>query len=137
MAMYDTLKGIIQSGQYDLVLMIDKIDVVWAEAKLENSQRTELIDLARENANAQYGVDVYKKLKELDSRVTALENAQSTDQPEEPTESNEYPEYAAGKWYYNGDKITYGGKKYHCVAPSGQVCVWSPDEYPAYWEEDV
>lgn len=43
-------------------------------------------------------------------------------------------EYVIGKWYYAGDRITYKGAVYQCIAPNGVVCVWSPDDYPAYWE---
>lgn len=53
--------------------------------------------------------------------------------PEPPTE--EYPEFVVGKWYYNGDKCSFGGKNYTCTAPTGTVCVWSPTDYPAYWKE--
>lgn len=136
MAMYDILKTVIDYQQYDLSKLIDRIDTAWAEAKIDGAQRTELTNYAREHATASGAIDVFKKLAELDARVTALEDASSVDDPDGGDE-NEYPEYVAGKWYYSGDKITYGGKKYHCTAPSGQVCVWSPDEYPTYWEEDV
>lgn len=55
---------------------------------------------------------------------------------EEPTEpSDVYPEYVVVKWYYNGDKITFDNEKYICTAPDGQVCVWSPVDYPAYWQK--
>lgn len=33
-----------------------------------------------------------------------------------------------------GDKITYNGKKYICKLDN---CVWTPDAYPAGWEEVV
>ena len=36
--------------------------------------------------------------------------------------------------YYNGDKVTYNGKHYVCIAPDGTACVWSPDVYPSYWQ---
>ena len=45
------------------------------------------------------------------------------------------PDYAPGTWYYRGDKVRLGGVMYTCVAPAGVVCVWSPTEYPAYWQE--
>lgn len=136
--MYELLKSIITNGNYSLTQMLDKIDIVWAEGKMTNEQHTELISLAHDNADISGDVDVLQKLKDLDMRVTALENAQTlTEDPDGPSTDNEYPEYVPGKWYYNGDKMTYGGKKYHCTAPSGVVCVWSPDEYPAYWEEDA
>ena len=57
--------------------------------------------------------------------------------PEEEKEpdAEEYPEYEVGKWYYAGDKISFNGSNYVCIAPDGAVCVWSPADYPAYWEE--
>lgn len=45
-------------------------------------------------------------------------------------------EYVAGKWYYKGDRISYNGAVYVCIAPDGVVCTWNPDEYPAYWLEE-
>ena len=65
-----------------------------------------------------------------DMGVQDLERAGATD----PEPDVEYPEYVAGKWYYEDDKITHNGQKYVCIAPDGVVCVWSPDEYPAYWQ---
>ena len=53
----------------------------------------------------------------------------------EPVEPVEYPEYVVGKWYYNGDKVSFKGKNYECIAPSGVVCTWSPEGYPTYWQE--
>ena len=37
--------------------------------------------------------------------------------------------------YKNGDKVMFNGNVYECIAPEGVACVWSPSEYPAYWEE--
>lgn len=62
--------------------------------------------------------------------MAALECAGATD----PEPGEEYLEYVPGKWYYKDDKTTYNGNKYICTAPDGVVCVWSPDEYPAYWQ---
>lgn len=42
--------------------------------------------------------------------------------------------YVAGTYYYRGDKVTFAGAVYSCKAPDGVVCVWSPTEYPVYWE---
>lgn len=58
------------------------------------------------------------------------------DQPDDPSvDINAIPEYEAGKWYYAGDTVKHKGKVYTCTAPEGQVCVWSPEDYPAYWTE--
>ena len=65
--------------------------------------------------------------------LACLLGVTACDKTEEPTES--YEEYTVGKWYYNGNKVSFDGKNYNCIAPEGVVCVWSPTEYPAYWEE--
>ena len=127
--MYDIVKSVIISGLYELSDMLRKIDTFWVQGAISEEERLELIDLARANANTQNSIDLAKKVEELDKRVKALEENKDV----EPTD--DYPEYVVGKWYYNGDKITYNGKKYVCIAPEGVVCTWNPDEYPAYWEE--
>lgn len=62
------------------------------------------------------------------------------EEPEEPTE--EYPLYkqptGAHDAYYNGDKMTYtDGFKYVCIAPEGTPCVWSPEQFPNYWQKEA
>ena len=74
-----------------------------------------------------------KKLEELDKRVKALEEAKEDDTTEEGTEEDA-AEYEVGKWYYAGDKVSFNGKTDKCIAPNGVVCVWTPTEYPTYWE---
>lgn len=126
--MYDTIKSIINNGTYELNDILNKINVMWLQSEITEEQKEELTELARENANISSEVDVVTKLQELDERVKALENQEVTPQPEE------YPEYVVGKWYYKDDKITFNGKKYVCIAPQGQVCTWSPEGYPTYWQ---
>lgn len=125
--MYDVIKDVINTKRYVLADMLHKIDTLWAQGDIDDDQRTELIALAQGNADMTQEVNVLARLEELEQRVRALE-AGST----EPGEA--YPDYVAGKWYYNGDKITFEGGKYKCIAPDGVVCVWSPKEYPVYWE---
>lgn len=56
-----------------------------------------------------------------------------------PDPSIEYPEWkqptGAHDAYYNGDKVTFEGSKYICIAPDGVACTWSPTQYPTYWEK--
>ena len=125
--MYDVIKDVINTRRYALADMLHKIDTLWAQGDIDDDQRTELIALAQGNADMEQEVNVLARLEELEQRVRALE-AGST----EPVEA--YPDYVAGKWYYNGDKITFEGGKYKCIAPDGVVCVWLPTEYPTYWE---
>ena len=125
--MYDVIKDVINTRRYVLADMLHKIDTLWAQGDLDDEQRTELIALAQGNADMEQEVNMLAKLEELEQRVRALEAGS--------TESGEaYPDYVAGKWYYNGNKITFEGGKYKCIAPAGVVCVWSPKEYPTYWE---
>ena len=125
--MYDVIKDVINTRRYVLADMLHKIDTLWAQGDLDDGQRTELIALAQGNADMEQEVNMLAKLEELEQRVKALETGST-----EPEEA--YPDYVVGKWYYNGDKITFEGVKYKCIAPDGVVCVWSPKEYPVYWE---
>ena len=125
--MYDVIKDVINTQRYVLADMLHKIDTLWAQGDLDDDQRTELIALARDNADMAQEVNALARLEELEQRVRALETGST-----EPGEA--YPDYVVGKWYYSGDKITFEGSKYKCIAPDGVVCVWSPKEYPVYWE---
>ena len=125
--MYDVIKDVINTRRYVLADMLHKIDTLWAQGDLDDEQRTELIALAQGNSDMTQEVNVLVKLEELEQRVKALETGST-----EPGEA--CPDYVVGKWYYNGDKITFEGVKYKCIAPDGVVCVWSPTEYPTYWE---
>lgn len=127
--MYGIFKSVIQNGIYVLSEIIMKIDKKWIEGSITDDQRTELIKLARDNANYTNELDVIKKLNEHEKRIKALEDSGVSINPDE------YPEYIPGKWYYKNDKITFKTKHYKCIAPDGTVCTWNPEEYPSYWEE--
>lgn len=126
--MFEIIKNAISEKRYDLSGILKKIDTVWVQGGISDEEKTELVGMAQDNADISNSIDITAKLEELDRRVRALEGGGS-----EPTE--EYPEYVPGKWYYRDDKITFNGVRYVCTAPDGQVCTWSPAEYPAYWEE--
>ena len=132
--MYSIVKNVLNQGGYDLTAIIKKIDTLWLQGKLTDEQRDELTETARNTADVQYSVDVLAKLEELDKRLTVLEKSGGDTSGEDTAE---YPEYVVGKWYYNGDKCSFKGVNYVCIAPEGATCVWSPKDYPAYWEEVV
>lgn len=125
--MYELIKDVINNSIYELNDILDKINVMWLQSKITEEQKEELTELARKNTNVSSEVNIITKLQELDERIKVLEKQQII-QPEE------YPEYVEGKWYYKDDKITFNGNKYVCIAPQGQVCTWSPEGYPAYWQ---
>lgn len=144
--MYDIVKNVINAKTYELTDILTKIDTLWVQGTLTEEQRTELTALARQNADpaASYAplqeqIDTLAdRLDALTVRVSTLEQSGETggEEPEEPAE--EWPEYiqptGAHDAYHNGDKITYNGQHYTCIAPDGTACVWDPDTYPAYWQ---
>ena len=147
--MFEILKRKIERKDYKLETMIEKIRILFADDEITKEEKDELEKLARENANAE---NSYAPLQEqidntniridsLEERISKLENTkgtgeEGTEEPVEPVE--EYPEYkqptGAHDAYKIGDKITYNGKKYICKMDG---CVWTPDAYPAGWEEVV
>lgn len=136
--MYRIIKNVIDQGNFELSDMLNKIDTFWIKGNTTEEQRTELIELAQSKAKPQNSIDIMQKLEEMDQRIKTLEdmlkNANTeTPDPEEET-LVEYPEFVLGKWYYTDDNIAFEGKKYTCVAPKGIPCVWSPKDYPTYWQ---
>ena len=139
--MYDVVSTVINSGKFALADILHKIDILWTQGDLDDGQRTELIDAAREKADPvashaplQDQVDKLRAdLDALTARVAALEPT-----PEQPEPAEEWPEYkqplGAHDAYHAGDKITWKGKHYICTAPDGVAVVWDPDTYPAYWQ---
>lgn len=138
--MFDVILSVINTGIFELSDILVKIDTLWLKGDIDDDQRTELIDAAREKADpsASYAPlqEQVNKLADdlaaLAARVTVLEGG--------GTELvDEYPAYVqptgAHDAYHNGDKVTWNGKQYVCTAPDGVVCVWNPDTYPAYWQE--
>lgn len=142
--MYEIVKNVIESGQYELTDMLKKIDTIWLQGTLDDDQRTELIELARSRADPKQSYDIQKQLEsifsnlsemgqtilELTDRVTKLEGGSVT-----PPVVDEYPQFVqptgAHDAYNTGDKVNYNGKKYICQMDN---CVWTPDAYPAGWK---
>ena len=141
--MYEVIKNVIESKDYKLEDILYKINKMWIESAITEEQKTELDNLARENANAQNSyaplqeqIDkLYTDMKELEARISLLEQENGQEEPTEPEPVEEYPEFVqpqgAHDSYNTGDKITYNGKKYVCKMNG---CVWSPDVYPEAWE---
>ena len=87
---------------------------MYIESAITEAEKTELDELARQNAVAENSYastnvqmkNIYKEIDDLKSRVSLLENKESTEEPSEPVE--EYPEYVkpsgAHDAYNTGDK---------------------------------
>ena len=137
--MYEIIKEVINSKDFELRDILYKINKMWIESAITETEKTELDSLARQNANAE---NSYAPLQEQINNIYAIIDIIQTDikeikgeeEPIEPVE--EYPAYVqptgAHDAYNTGDKITYNGKKYMCKMDG---CVWNPDTYPQGWEE--
>lgn len=142
--MFEILKRKIERKDYKLETMIEKIRILFADDEITKEEKDELEKLARENANAENSYaglqeqinNIYAELEKIKADVNILKGEEGTEEPTEPVE--EYPAYVqptgAHDAYKIGDKITYNGKKYVCKMDG---CVWTPDAYPAGWEEVV
>ena len=138
--MHDTIKDVINSGRYELNDMLHKIDTLWVQGDLDDDQRDELVELARESADPeqtyapiQEQIDqAFAQIKALSARVEKLEAGEV---PEPAPEPEEWPEWVqptgAHDAYGVGDKVTYNGKHYISTMDGN---VWSPDAYPAGWQ---
>lgn len=153
------LENVINEGRYDLSDMIKKIETVWVQGDISEEDKNGLIELARKKANPEYSYDPLKEqIEQALEKILALEKSfESLTKTVEALKESvkklgseveipdidpiEYPEYikptGAHDAYYNGDKVTFEEKHYKCIAPDGAPCVWSPSEYPDYWEEVV
>ena len=145
--MYEIIKNVIESKDYELRDMLYKINKMYIESYITEEQKTELDSLARQNAvpensyaSIQEQIDnLYSEIIQIKSRLDVLEVSNIEGETgENSTESpikDEYPEYiqptGAHDAHHVGDKITYNGKKYICKIDN---CVWNPDEYPIGWE---
>lgn len=129
--MFEIVKNVLKKGGYDLNAITRKIKGLWLQGDLTEEQYAELIALAQEGAEVQYSINIVKKIENLEQRIIALEKEDGA----KPNVEEAVTVFVEGKWYYTGDKCVWNGKTYTCVAPEGVVCVWSPDVYPAFWEE--
>ena len=138
--MYSTIKSVIDSGRYELNDILKKIDTLWVQGDITDEQRTELTDLARENADPaqsyaplQEQIDqAFAQIKALSARVEKLEAGEVQEPAPEPEEWPEWVQPTGAHDCYNtGDKVTYNGRHYVSKIDGN---VWSPDAYPRGWE---
>ena len=136
--MYEIIKTVIESKRYELADMLEKIDTMWLQDEITEEQKTELVDLARENAKPENSYsDLQKQIEQAFSETAALKERVDKLDGTEP-DHEEYPEYVqptgSHDAYHKDDKVTYKGKKYICIAPEDVAVVWDPETYPAYWQ---
>lgn len=141
--MYEIIKNVIETGNYELVDILKKINTVWIESNITDEQKQELDELARTNAKAENSYaplqeqvnDLYSKYDELKQEIAELKG-EDREEPTEPEPVDEYPEYiqptGAHDAYNIGMGCTFNGEKYICLING---CVWDPITYPAGWQK--
>lgn len=138
--MYQIIKDVITSKRYELNDILKKIDTIWVQGDIDDDQKDELVELAREYADPEQSYaplqaqieQAFAQIKALETRVAALEAGGS---PEPSPVPDEWPEFVqptgAHDAYNTGDKVTWNGKHYISKMDGN---VWNPDAYPAGWE---
>ena len=122
------IESTISSGEYDLASILSTINLYHIEGALTDQDRTELRDMARENAKPQY--DPEKDISQMLDRLHALE--ERVTKLEETEVVEKYPEYEDDRWYFSGEGVTFDGTKYTCIAKKTK---FSPAEKPKDWQE--
>ena len=140
--MFETLQTIINSGDYDLTDLTQRIKTLYALGELSEEEMTQLLDSAAANANQDAMLpDMSERVGALETRMAAVEErvgkleagGVEPVEPEEPVD--EWPEWVrpASKdtQYRKGDKVTFNGRHYLCVKNNVSS---SPDEDPKRWQ---
>ena len=130
--MYKIIKNVIESKDYKLEDILYKIDKMYIEDRITETEKTELDSLAREYAKVENSYSIQRQLENIFARLEALENKEEV---EGPADQEEYEQFAqptgAHDSYQIGDKIIFKDKKYICKLDN---CAWSPETYPSAWE---
>ena len=130
--MYEIIKNVIETSDFDLRDILNKIEESYIKSRLSKEEQTELEEMARQHAKPENSyASLQSQIDDLARRIEVLEGQSET----EPEPTDEYPEYkqptGAHDAYHVGDRITYNDKKYECIFDN---CVWNPDEYPQGWK---
>ena len=73
--MKDFIEQIIKQGNYILSEMEERIQKMYILGKITESDMTELLNLADENAKSELQIDITAKLADLEARIAVLESA--------------------------------------------------------------
>ena len=139
--MFETVKTIINSGDYDLADLTQRIKTLYALGELSKEEMEQLLEQAQDNANQDAMLpDMSERVGALETRIAAVEErvgkleAGGVEQgePEEP--ADEWPEWvrptSKDTQYNKGDKVTFNGRHYVCEKNNVSS---SPDEDSKRW----
>lgn len=154
MAIFDDIMTVIDFGDYELVDLLHRIDIIYIGGSLSDDERESLYELAREHADPEktmkpfadriealelWQTEVNTKIAEIEEKLAEPSDPDNPGETPPPEPEDEYPPYVqptgAHDAYHNGDKITWNEEHYICIAPEGVACVWDPGTYPSYWQK--
>ena len=144
--MYDIIKNIIQNGMFKVSDLTTKIDTLWAESKLSDDERNELVQMMTDFLNPSTEAPELKDLYErLEARVVVLEGAVKELQGggEEEPEPGEIAIPTWVPWDGISDNYQYGAvvkhnEKYWQNMLQGVQNTWEPGAVGVddrYWKE--
>lgn len=146
--MYDIIKNIIENGIFRVNDLTNKIDTLWAESKLNDEERNQLVQMMTDHLNPDSEAPELKDLYErLEARVTALEaDVQALKGGEEPGGEEEPGTVTVPAWeawdgisnkYQYGAVVSNNGK-YFLDVLQGVQNTWEPESAGVderYWKE--
>ena len=146
--MYEIIKNIIENGAFRVNDLTNKIDTLWAESKLSDDERNQLVQMMTDHLNPDSEAPELKELYErLEVRVTALEaDVQALKGGEEPGGEEEPGTVTVPAWepwdgisskYQYGAVVTHN-EKYFLNVLQGMQNTWEPESAGVderYWKE--
>lgn len=143
--MYEIIKTIIENGIFRVNDLSNKIDTLWAESKLRDEERNQLVQMMAEHLNPASEAPELKDMYErLEARVSTLEAEAQALKGEEPgggEESGTVPVWEP--WDGISSKYQYGAvvthnEKYFLNVLQGMQNTWEPESVGVderYWKE--
>lgn len=131
--MYEIIKNVIETGVFKVNDFTNKIDTLWAESKLSDEERTELLSLMKDHLNPNTEAPELKELYiRLEERVTVIEEEVKKLKEEEPIEPEDpvtipswKPWDGISKDYVQGAVVEHNGK-YYLNVYEGVQNTWEP-----------
>ena len=144
--MYEIIKNIIENGAFKVSDLTNKIDTLWAESKLSDEERNQLVQMMTDYLNPASEAPEPKEMYErLEARVNVLEAEVQALKGEEPGGGEEgtvtvpawEPWDGISDKYQYGAVVTHNGK-YFLNVLQGMQNTWEPESVGVderYWKE--